>query len=52
MKKETNTRILIEQCNQIEDKAICPADRIIAGYLKRKLMIKFIKEKYPQPEDI
>lgn len=42
----------ISECEDIEDKANCPADKIIAGYLIKKLKYKLLNLLYPKPEEL
>ena len=49
---EKELRINIKRAQVIEEKANCPADKIIANYLKNKLIAMFIKKKFPKPVEL
>ena len=49
---EREIREKIKEAKEIEEKANCPADKIIAGFLKRKLINMFIDKRYPNPKEL
>ena len=52
MSKIKDLRIRIEQLKHIENNAKYPDDIILAGWLKRRLQIRFVELMFPKPKDL